>query len=137
VILYLDSSSLAKLYVDEPGSLDVVTLVGQADVVATSALAYAEVRSALTRRRRERTMTAGQLRAAREMLDSDWATFLVLPCDKALARDAGDLAEKHSLRGADAVHLAAFERLLSSADDEDVEFSCSDDRLNRAARRLG
>ena len=40
--LYLDTSSLLKLYVDEPGSLDVLALVESADVVATLTLTYTE-----------------------------------------------------------------------------------------------
>ena len=52
--LYLDTSSLVKLYVDEPGSDAVHRLVGTATAVATSSIAYTETRAALTRRRRER-----------------------------------------------------------------------------------
>lgn len=137
MIVYADSSSLIKLYLSESGSPAVVDLVSRAAAVATSALAYSEVRSTFARRRRERTMTPAQFTAAREQFESDWATLIVLPCDEALARQAGALAEKHSLRGADAVHLASFERLLASTDHDDVEFSCADERLNQAARKLG
>lgn len=134
--LYLDSSSLVKLYVEEPGSADIAQLVQDATVVATSALAYAEIRAAFARRRRDRTMTPRQLTSVREQFESDWAAMFVLPLDHALAHRAGALAEAHALTGADAVHLASFERLLASADDE-VQFSCADARLNQAARRLG
>ena len=54
MILYLDTSSLVKLYVDEPGSEDVLRLVDQAELVTTSVVAYAEARAALARRRREK-----------------------------------------------------------------------------------
>jgi uncharacterized protein (TIGR03435 family) len=43
VTLYLDTSSLVKLYVAEPGSDNVRDLVADADVVATSAIAYVEI----------------------------------------------------------------------------------------------
>ena len=137
MILYVDSSSLAKLYAEEPGSPDFADLMNVADAVASSAITYAEIRSALARRRRERSLTPAQFATAREQFESDWATLIVVPCDDALARHAGALAEKHALRGADAVHLASFERLLVSTDDDDVEFSCADERLSRAARKLG
>ncbi len=137
MIVYADSSSLVKLYIDEAGSSAVTELLTRATATATSALAYAEIRSTFARRRRERIMTAAQLNDARQQFESDWATLIVLRCDDTLARRAGALAEKHALRGADAVHLAAFERLLISIDDDDVEFSCADQRLNEAARRLG
>ena len=44
--LYLDTSSLVKLYVAEPGSDAVRGLVTQASVVATSGIAYPETRAA-------------------------------------------------------------------------------------------
>ena len=135
--LYLDSSSLVKLYVDEPGSEHIEQLTKDATVVATSALAYPEIRAAFARRRRERTLTPRELAACRRQFMEDWPAILVLPLDGPLAERAGALAEAHAIRGADAVHLAAFERLLSFADDDDVQFSCADDRLTRAARRLG
>lgn len=51
--LYLDTSSLVKLYVTEAGSAEVHQLVGDANVVATSVVAYADMRAALARLRRE------------------------------------------------------------------------------------
>lgn len=135
--LYLDSSVLVKLYIDEPDSASMTALVHKARVVATSAIAYAEVRASFARRRRERLMTARELTRAREQLDADWRSLLIVGVDDALALQAGNLAETHGLRGADAVHLASFERVLIGSDDEDVRFSSADDRLNRAAHDLG
>ncbi len=139
MIAYVDSSALFKAYFDEPGSADVIRLMSGANAVVTSALAYPEIRAAFSRRRRERTITPAQFKSARQQFDSDWPTFLVLPIDDALARRAGALADEHGLRGADAVHLAAFERLVASATEanDEIEFSCADDRLSRAARNLG
>lgn len=135
--LYLDTSNLVKLYIDEPGAADVEELVGKADVVATSVLAYPETRATVARRRRERLMTAAECQAAIRQLDADWLRLVVIPLDDEMGRAAGRLAETHAIRGGDAVHLAAFERLLSHCSDEDVRFSCADDRLVRAARTLG
>jgi predicted nucleic acid-binding protein len=135
VTLYLDTSNLVKLYVEEAGSDDVARLVERADVVATSALAYPEARATLNRRRRERLMTAAQAKNAIAQLDADWPRFVVIPLDEPAARSAGQLTDTHFLRGADAVHLSAFERLVRHAEDQ-VEFSCADDRLTKAARHL-
>jgi len=57
VTLYLDTSSLVKLYIAEPGSELVRELVNQAVVVTTSVIAYTETRAALARRRREGALT--------------------------------------------------------------------------------
>jgi predicted nucleic acid-binding protein len=137
MIAYLDTSSLVKLYIDEPGADEVERLVAEADAVSSSVLGYAEARATFARRRRERLMTPAETRAAVRQLDADWVRFLVVELDDDLARAAGRLADVHGLRGCDAVHLASFEALLARSDDEDVRFSCADERLVRAARALG
>ena len=139
--VYLDTSNLVKLYVDEPDaaptSKEVQQSVAEADVVATSVLAYAEARAAFARRRREKLMTPTEARAALQQLDADWPRFLVIVLGDELARAAVRLADVHGVRGCDAVHLASFEALVTRCDDENVQFSCADDRLSRAARSLG
>jgi len=137
VTVYLDSSSLVKLYVDEPGSDEVLQLVQDADVVVTSILAYPEVTAALARRRRDRLMTPKEHAAAQAQFDADWPRCVVVALDGPLSLAAGTLAAKHRLRGADAAHLAAFEVILGGAGADDVRFSCADDRLTKAARALG
>lgn len=49
---------------------------------------------------------------------------------------AGDLAEKHGLRGFDAIHLSSALRLKEEVS-EDVVFSCSDHILRKAAHQEG
>jgi uncharacterized protein with PIN domain len=135
--VYLDTSHLVKLYLDEPGAADVKAVIAEADVVVTSVLTYPEARATIARRRRERLMTAAECQRALRQLDADWSRVVVMVLDDELGRAAGHLAETHAIRGGDAVHLAAFERLLSQTEHEDVRFSCADERLLRAARRLG
>jgi uncharacterized protein len=137
VTLYLDTSSLIKLYIEESDGDRIQQLVRDADVVVTSALAYPEARATLARRRRERLMTSSEAAAARDQLDADWLHFVVIALGDDVARAAGRLAETHALRGADAVHLASFEDLVGRCPDDDVRFSSADARLNRAARRMG
>jgi predicted nucleic acid-binding protein len=47
MMLYLDTSALVKLYVDEPKSEVIRIAGGQGEAVATSLLAYAEARARL------------------------------------------------------------------------------------------
>jgi predicted nucleic acid-binding protein len=133
VILYLDTSSLVKLYVEEPGSRGVRGLLETAEIVATSVVAYPEARAALARRRRERSLTAASYRAARAALDTDWPRLLSLEVAEPLARQAGDLAERHRLRGFDALHLASYLTIANEFQGEDVRFSSADKTLVRAA----
>ena len=135
--LYLDTSSLVKLYVEEGGSAEVAILVAQASLISISAVGYAECRSGLARRRRGRAMSASVHSALVARLDADWSRFHTIDVDEVLAHRAGHLADRFDLRGFDAIHLASFELLLQRADDEDILFSSADDRLTRAAKRLG
>src|SRR5262245_14332750 len=137
VILYLDTSSLVKLYFDEPDSAVVAGGVRKARVVATSVVAYAETRATIARRRSERLLTPAGAAAVIRQFEADWTAFLALEVTETLARSAGRLADRLGLRGFDAIHLASFEELLSRVDDDDAQFSSADDRLVRAARRLG
>ena len=124
------------LCLDEPDADDVQRVVGEADVVATSVLAYAEARAAFARRQREKLMTPAETRTAIRQLDADWSRFVIQLADEP-GRSAGRLADVHGVRGCDAVHIAAYESLLAQCEDEDVRFSCADDRLTRAVRALG
>ena len=136
--LYLDTSSLVKLYVEEDDSDRVARLVAEADTVTSSAVAYAECRAALARRRRERTLRPAGLTAIVATLDADWQRLAAIEVTDALARRAGELADRFTLRGFDAIHLASFELVLERARAaDDVQFSTADDRLARAARKLG
>jgi len=136
MVRYLDTSVLVKLYVDEPDSEATRRAVDDSAVVATSVLAYPELRAAFARRQRERRLSRREHRRICEQLDRDWLAILTLPLTSHLALRAGVLAATHRLRGADAVHLAAFEQLVAAAED-DVEFLCADRALVTAAKRLG
>lgn len=134
--LYLDTSSLVKLYVAERGSAEVRQLVDQASIVATSVVAYPEARAALARLRRDGELTAAGFAAAKRQFESDWPSYLALDVTAAMAGEAGDLAERHALRGFDAVHLAAFAEVARRTGAGDTRFSSFDDRLNKSARAV-
>ena len=134
--LYLDTSSLVKLYVTESGSEVVRQLVGDSSVVATSVVAYAETRAALARLRREGMLTAAKLKSAKREFDEQWPTYLRLEATDSLCRAAGELVEKYSLRGFDSIHLASFAEVSRRAGTDDTRFSSFDGRLNQAAEKV-
>jgi len=117
VILYLDTSALVKLFVQEDGSDLAVGLVDAADVMATSRLAYVETRAALAAAARARRLTRAALRSATTDLDRRWDTLGVVEVTQEIAQRAAALAETRALRGFDALHLAS---ALAIADDEFV-----------------
>ncbi len=133
MIAYLDTSSLVKLYVTETGSEAVRSLVASSESVATSVIAYAEARATLARQRREFRLSAAQLAACRRALDDDWPRFVAIEITLDICRAAGDIADRHGLRGFDSVHLACYLDVVKASAPVLVMFSSFDERLTRAA----
>jgi uncharacterized protein len=136
VILYLDTSSLVKLYVSEKATPATKQLVGAMEVIATSRLAYVEARAAFARKRRERGVGPKDYRNILQNFDNDWESYFVVDISEALVKMAAQLAAKHALRGYDAIHLASAVTLRREGD-QPVAFSCFDGRLFLAARGEG
>jgi uncharacterized protein len=132
LITYVDTSALIKLLIeDEPGQAAVGQLWLSSTAVVCCQIGYVEARAALAAAHRARRLTANGLRDAKTVLDELWAQLDVVPVTAELVHRAADLAEATSLRGDDAVHLAA--ALASSAD----TFASSDHRLCDAASANG
>jgi predicted nucleic acid-binding protein len=132
VKLYLDTSALVKLYVDEEGSPAVRSAVDQAGLISTSAIAYIEARAAFVRRRHEGRLSIGDYRKIVRDLDADWARYLVMEVTDSLIREGARFAEAHRLRAYDAVHLASATALRSRLG-EPVIFASWDLGLEKAA----
>ncbi len=134
MIAYLDTSSLVKLYAEEEGSPLVRELVERSELVATSVVAYAEARAALARQRREGGLIAAGYDRAKADFERDWPRYLTVEASEAVYRSAGDLAEKHHLRGFDSLHLASYLALYREGARQ-TRFSAFEEALNRAARK--
>lgn len=133
MIVYLDTSSLVKLYVREDGSDQVKALVDGARVVATSQVAYPESCAAFARKHRQGDFSGRQYRAVLAGLQQDWGAYFALDVSWPVARLGGELAERHHLRGFDAIHLASA-LIISARLESLVTFSSADDRLEDAAQ---
>jgi len=136
VTVYLDTSSLLKLYVDEAGSDDIHELVLEAQVVATSIVAYPEARAALARLRRSGHLSASTFAAAKREFEEQWPAYFAVELTVGVSHEAGELAERYALRGFDAVHLASFADVARRVTPSDARFSSFDQELNKAARHL-
>ena len=134
MILYLDTSSLVKIYLEEPRSDLVREWVDAAEMIATSRVAFPEALSAFARRKQRGDLDPQAFDLVRETMESDWPKLILLPLKE---RKAGDLAVKHLLRGFDAVHLAAASELRELLKSEGVVFSSFDNKLLGAARAEG
>lgn len=132
--LYLDTSALLKLYVEEEGSDLVLGRISEATVSGTSVITYVEARSALARRRQHGELSASEYRRGLELFEADWERFVRAEISDELLRHAAHLAEVHRLRAYDAVHLASAIRLRDRLGGEGT-FASWDDNLDRAAAR--
>jgi predicted nucleic acid-binding protein len=133
VIGYFDTSAVVPLLIAEPGSARASTLWDGADRVVSIRLLYPETRAALAQAERLGHLTARQLRDAVTELDSLFEGIDLVELDDVLARRAGELAEVRQLRGYDAVHLAAADRLS----DPNVVVVAGDGALLAAAAAEG
>jgi hypothetical protein len=71
-------------------------------------------------------------------MDTGWRQLEAVEVDEALARRAGHLALRHVLRGFDAVHLAAAERVMTETPGTaKFGFVGFDLRMRSAAQSLG
>ena len=111
MIAYFDTSAVVPLLVAEPGSARAASLWDGADRVVSVRLMYPETRAALAQAERLGRLTARQLRDAVTQFDSVFEEIDIVEVDDDLARRAGELAEVRQLRGYDAVHLAAADRV--------------------------
>jgi uncharacterized protein len=133
VIAYFDTSALIPLVVEEPGSRLCARLWDEAAHVVSVRIAYAEGRAALAQAHRLGRLTSSALRGAVFQFDVLYGQLDRIEVDDDLVFRAGLLAEEQALRGYDAVHLAAAERIQNG----DAVLVSGDAQLCRAARQMG
>jgi predicted nucleic acid-binding protein len=129
--VFLDSSALAKRYVQEPDSDRVEAILSSASAMGVSVTCLSEVVSALCRRRRENELTRQQYLEAKRGLFSDIEDASVVGItDQVIAR-AVELLERWPLRSADSLHVAC------AAEWSAQLFVSADNRQCSAARAYG
>lgn len=133
MIAYFDTSAFVPLVVREQATERAGRLWDAADRLVTVHLLYAEAWAALAQARRMGRLEPKAYRAALGQLDLRYAEMDRILVDESLVRRAGALADELALRGHDAVHLAAAERV---ADDETV-LVAGDRKLCAAAAACG
>lgn len=114
MILYFDTSAVIKRYVDEPQAEEVRYVYLQVRAVCTHLITYAETLAGLAKAMRMGRLASERLPVLVEQVDKDWTNLEVVAPEVTLIRRAGHLALRYPLRGFDAVHLAAAERVFTS-----------------------
>lgn len=134
MILYLDTSALVPLIIEEPSTRQCVTLWDAADRVFSHRIAYVETTAALGMAHRMQRIDDRDLGAGRSALDRLWGALDIVELGSELVGRAADLSIAHALRGYDAVHCAAAEQL---ANGQELVAAAGDARLLAAWRALG
>jgi predicted nucleic acid-binding protein len=108
---YSDTSALLKWYIPEPGSRDFEHFLTDVDELVITRLAVVELRCALARRQRSRTITPDAATAAFALFGEDIAfghITVELVADHVFTKAARLVEEVDvALRSLDALHLAA------------------------------
>jgi predicted nucleic acid-binding protein len=134
VIVYADTSALAKLILRESGTDEMGALRTTAETIFSAAIAYVELRATAAAAFQAHRIRLDGRETLAGSVEKVWQEVAPVPMTDELLRRAGDLAEQMHLRSYDAVHLAA---LLASGSRNDVSFACWDVDLRNAGRSLG
>lgn len=104
--LAVDSSALAKRYVQEVGSGKIDRLLQHASELALCIILVPEIISALNRRLRERVLPFKGYRKAKKQLLDDVRDATILQVTPAVVSRSVKLLESNVLRAMDALHVA-------------------------------
>ncbi|MBU4263270.1 MAG: type II toxin-antitoxin system VapC family toxin [Proteobacteria bacterium] len=104
--LAVDSSALAKRYIQEAGSDELEILLQNASELALCIILVPEIVSGLNRRMREGFLTAADYRAAKRQLLADVHDATILQITPAVVSRSIRLLENGNLRAMDALHVA-------------------------------
>jgi predicted nucleic acid-binding protein len=142
-ILFLDSSAVTKRYVKETGTAWLIELFRPKSFnrVYVAEIALVEVVSALTRRHRGGSLSSSAFQKVQNRFRRNFEDkFFKIETSLSIIKQAADLAEKHALRGYDAVQLASAVYLHNrrqQAGLSPVTFISADNALNNAANIEG
>ena len=128
-IVYFHSSAFVQLLVKEEGTALAATLWDGCDAAVSSRLSFSEVCAALAAAGRAGRLSDADQRRAEVAWKGYWAAVRPVELTDAVSAQAGVLAGRHALRGADAVHLAS----LLAVGVSPTVFAVWDEQLRRAA----
>ncbi len=134
--VYWDTSALIKRYLSEPGTAEVLDLLGKASLSGTVVVTRAEVAGVFSRAFSKSRLTQEQVRRGMREFRQDWPAYLRVRITETMIRDADQLALQYSLRGYDAVHLSAALMWKDRISDA-IHFATFDDNLWDAAGTEG
>ena len=135
MIVFFDASALAKRYVEEEHSSEVLRWLEES-TAAVCRLSEVEIASALSRRCREGLVSLADRDRVLTVLDADLHSVHVIELTQEVFRSARAALLRHRLRAADAIQLASAVVLRDRLQAR-VAFLTFDERLASASEREG
>jgi predicted nucleic acid-binding protein len=136
VIVYFDTSALVKRYLAEADSPAIEALWNATTRAVASEILYDEMAATFARKKREVPADADSIDKARTTFRAEWLSMRRVAVGDDVHARVDALLGRHSLRGADAIHLASA-LLVHDALQQPVTFACADTKLVAAARAEG
>jgi len=140
-LLYLDTSALVKLYVQEAGTERMLALAhpDTGNRLAILALTRVELRAAVRRRARLGDIDAPLANELIRTFNEHVANlFQVQPVNEVVLDEAAGAIDRHALRAYDAVQLGGCLALRATVGERfETHFVCADDALFQAALAEG
>ena len=133
MIIYVDTSALVPLLINEPTSEACGELWDSADSITVTRLAYIEAVAALAMAQGMGRISVEEATEGRSILDDLWPVVDVIELDRELMFEAARLAVVHGLRGYEATHCAA----AVAVNDAEFVAASGDARLLTAWRAEG
>lgn len=134
--LYIDTSALIKLFIQESQSDEIRHLVENANLVATGLITRAETPAGINRLARMNVINQAECEAALDNFRKEWGEYHRIVVTEQMVIRADFLTGQYSLRGYDAVHLACaltWSELLGAF----VTLATFDKELYEAAQKSG
>lgn len=136
---FLESSALAKLFVEEAGSEQMIALVEPLSQPQKliSGLGVIEVHSAIRRRQRRGELSPEQAVEALAILSTESALMTEQPMNATVVETGRQMLDRHALRALDAIQLASCWVVRAMSGITDIVFVASDQALVAAAAAEG
>ncbi len=136
MIIYLDTSALVKLYVQEAGSSQVKKQVDLADLTGTIGLTKVEMAAAFAKAVRMQVLSHQDSQIVWRAFKAQWPSIYQLEVSDVLRERAIQFIWEYGLRGYDAMHLAAA-HIWRGAIGEEITFGTFNLALWQAGKKSG
>ncbi|MFZ5991205.1 MAG: type II toxin-antitoxin system VapC family toxin [Deinococcota bacterium] len=131
-LVVFDTSALIQIHTQERFSHLALSVYQKAGYIGVCNLVVPEIASATGAMVRNKSLSKPDREKIQSFLLDNLENWLVLPVSKAVCRKAFELCQKHPLKGADAVHLAA---ALAMRTFRELRFFTLDKTLYQAAKK--